>query len=133
MADSRIAGIPPETAIHRIGGGAVRNLRLKRSEEGLTPPGFSVLLGGTAAEAAAQMRQAFPDPGQYTRLHEEAKTVGTTTAQEVREAGFEVVAFPTKKFPNHARITHADGVAGFTEENLERLSRAFRDTAVEEK
>jgi hypothetical protein len=37
----------PDTLVHRVGGGSVDNLRLSLIEEALTPPGISVLLGGT--------------------------------------------------------------------------------------
>jgi hypothetical protein len=120
--------ISPETAVHRIGGGRPDNLHLKPPERSLQPPGISVLLAGTPPAAAEQLRQAFPDPLQYPLLHAEAARVGSTTAGEVRGAGFEIVPVPTRKLPNHARIIHADGVAGFDEANLQRLSAVFRDT-----
>jgi hypothetical protein len=41
-------------------GGSSDNLVLKPPEEILSPPGISVLKGGTPAEVAAQMRKAFP-------------------------------------------------------------------------
>jgi hypothetical protein len=37
------------------------------------------------------------------------------------------MANPRTKFPNHDRIIHPDGVAGFVDENLARLSKAFTD------
>jgi hypothetical protein len=52
--------LAPGLVVHRIGGGAVANLRLKPRERSLTPPGISVILGGTPQDAADQMRQAFP-------------------------------------------------------------------------
>jgi hypothetical protein len=99
MAADGHVGVPPETVIHRIGGVNVENLRLKPREEALTPPGISVLLGGTPAQAAKQMRQAFPDPQKFARLHELANTVGTTTAAAIGQAGFGVMADPSAKFP----------------------------------
>jgi hypothetical protein len=119
--------LPAATVVHRIGGGAIDNLRLKPAEKALSPPGISVLSGGSAEEAAEQMRQAFPDPHKFARLHELANTVGSAAAGAVRAAGFEVIADPSAKFPNHARITHPDGVAGFSDANLERLAKAFQD------
>src|SRR5690348_9949782 len=119
--------LAPETAVHRIGGGAVANLRLKPQEEALKSPGISVLLGGSAEAAAGQMRQAFPDPVKFARLHQLAETVGSAPAAAIRAAGFEIVPDPSAKFPNHARIVHPDGVAGFSDANLERLSKAFQD------
>jgi hypothetical protein len=117
--------IAPETVVHRVGGGNVANLRLSTLDEKLTPPGISVLLGGTPQEAAAQMRQAFPGSRKWRRT---AHTVGTTTVAALRQAGFEIVPDPTARFPNHARLIHPDGVAGFTDVNLERLAPTFRDT-----
>ncbi len=116
------------TAVHRVGGAGVESLRLKPREELLVPPGISVLLGDTPAAAAEQMRQAFPDPRKFARIHELAQTVGSTTIALVEAAGFRVVPDPSLKFPNHARLSHAAGVAGFTEENLQALSRVFVDT-----
>lgn len=118
----------PETAVHRIGGGRVANLQLKPRERTLTPPGLSVLLGGPPGQAAGQMRQAFPDPHKFARIREQAQTVGSTMVALIAQAGFGLVADPSDKFPNHARIIHPDGVAGFTDVNLERLSRVFHDT-----
>jgi hypothetical protein len=128
MATDDAVPISPDTAVHRVGGGGVKNLRLKPREEVLSPPGFSVLLGGTPAEAAEQMRQAFPDPRKFARVHALARVVGTTTIAALEGAGFQVVADRSAKFPNHARIAHPEGVAGFSEANLHALSRVFTDT-----
>lgn len=117
------AGKPGQ--IHRIGGGTVENLRLKPAEAALNPPGISVLKTPTPGEAAAQMRAAFP---KAAGLHEAAKTVGTTSDDLIRSAGFDVIANPTKKLPNHHRITHPEGAAGFTDENLARLAQVFTNT-----
>jgi RHS repeat-associated protein len=111
--------------VHRIGGGGVDNLALKAAEAKLDPAGISVLLGGTPAQAAAQMRAAFPNA---TGLHRAAETVGSSTISKIRAAGFELFPDPTKKFPNHFRLIHPLGVAGFTPQNLEKLSRAFTNT-----
>jgi hypothetical protein len=113
-----------EGDIHGIGGGDPANLALKPAEAKLDPPGISVLKADTPGEAAAQMRAAFPSA---TRLHEAARCGGTSCAAKIREAGFDVIPDPTKKFPNHHRIVHPDGAAGFTLENLKRLSDAFFD------
>jgi hypothetical protein len=112
--------------IHRIGGGSVDNLRLKPREATLDPPGISVLRTPTPSEAARQIRGAFPGA---TGLHEAAKVVGSTTTEKIRDAGFDVIPNPTKRLPNHHRLIHPDGVAGFSEENLKRLSEAFTDTS----
>ncbi|HEX8202812.1 MAG TPA: hypothetical protein VF590_20210 [Isosphaeraceae bacterium] len=111
--------------IHRVGGGRVDNLRLKPREAQLNPPGISVLKSPTPGEAARQVREAFPEAGS---LHEAAKVIGSTTIEKVRSVGFDVVPNPTKRLPNHHRIIHPDGAAGFNDENLERLSGAFTDT-----
>jgi RHS repeat-associated protein len=118
--------IPGDTVIHRIGGNDPSNLALKPAEAQLDPPGISSLQGGTPQEAAQQMRTALP---KATGLHEASKTVGSSTAQQIRDAGFEVVPNPTKKLgDNHVRITHPDGEAGFHPENLKKLSAAFKNT-----
>jgi hypothetical protein len=121
----RPGDISPETEVHRVGGGCLANLRLSPLDAKQTPPGISVLLGGTPQAAAAQMRHAFPGSRKW---RETAHTVGTTTAGAIREAGFEVVPDPTIRFPNHARLIHPRGVAGFTDENLARLAATFRNT-----
>jgi hypothetical protein len=61
-----------------------------------------------------------------------AGLVGSTSAEAIRAAGFEVVTDPSRKFPNHARIIHPDGSAGFSEENRQRLSAAFRNVVTPE-
>jgi hypothetical protein len=111
--------------IHRIGGGTVENLRLKPAEAGLDPPGISVLRTPTPSDAAAQMRAAFP---KAATLNEAAKTVGTISDELVRGAGFDIIPNPTTRLPNHHRIVHPDGVAGFSDENLARLAQVFVDT-----
>jgi hypothetical protein len=112
--------------IHRIGGGRADNLRLKPKEAQLNPRGISVLKAPTPGEAARQVREAFPVA---ESLHEAAKVIGSTTIEKVRGVGFDVIPNPTKKLPNHHRIIHPDGVAGFSDENLGRLSGAFTDTS----
>jgi hypothetical protein len=115
----------PDTVVHRVGGGSAANLRLSLLDAQQTPPGISVLLRGTPQEAAAQMRRAFPGARKW---RETARTLGTTTAAVIREAGFDVVPDPTTRFPNHARLIHPQGVAGFTDEHLVTLAATFRDT-----
>jgi hypothetical protein len=112
--------------IHRIGGGSVENLQLKPAELKLTPPGISVLKADSPAEAAAQMRAAFPNA---TGLHEASRCVGTICYANIKAAGFELMFDPTKKFSNHYRLIHPDGAAGFTQENLEKLSNSFTNTS----
>jgi hypothetical protein len=111
--------------IHRIGGGSVENLRLKPKEATLNPPGISVLKALSPGEAARQIREAFPEAEE---LHEIAKVVGSTTAEKIRSAGFDVLPNPTRRLPNHHRVIHPDGAGGFSEENLKGLSEVFTDT-----
>jgi hypothetical protein len=111
--------------IHRIGGGTVDNLRLKPAEAALVPPGISVLKAPTPGEAATQVRPAFP---KAKGLNDAAKTVGTTTEEAIRSAGFDIMANPTRKLPNHHRIIHPAGAAGFTEDNLTRLAGGFTNS-----
>ncbi len=114
--------IDDDVPIHRIGGGAADNLSLKPAETALSPPGISTLSGGTPAEAVRAMRRHFP------RLAPRGQTVvGSTTAGQIRAAGFDVIMNPTPRFPQHARLIHPDGVAGFTPENLERLAVCFQN------
>lgn len=114
-----------EAVVHRVGGASVANLRLSAVDRRQTPPGISVLLGGTPQEAATQMRQAFPGSRKWRAT---AGTVGTTTADALRQAGFEVLPDPTDRFPNHARLVHPDGINGFTDANLELLARTIQET-----
>jgi hypothetical protein len=119
------ADISPETVVHRVGGGSVANLRLSPLDAQQTPPGISVLLGGTPQEAVAQLRRAFP---RSRKWQQHAHTVGTTTAAAIREAGFDILPDPTARFPNHARLIHPRGLVGFTDENLQTLATTFRNT-----
>jgi hypothetical protein len=120
--------IRTESLVHRIGGSALDNLQLKLPEMELDPPGFSVFLCETAEDAAYQVREAFPHA---TRLLAASQTVASATVEAIRRAGFDVISDPTRRFANHARLIHPDGVGGFVDENLKRLSAAFRDTMLE--
>jgi hypothetical protein len=113
------------TQLHRVGGSAVENLRLKAREATLEPPGISVLEASSPSDAAQQIRTAFP---QARVLHHAAATIGSTTAELIRNAGFDVIHFPTRSLPGHHRVIHPNGAAGFTDENLARLSAVFVDT-----
>ena len=112
--------------VHRVGGGDEKNLGLKSREAKLDPPGISVLIGGTPADTAAAFRRVF---GPKSSLGKAAKTVGTAEIEKIRAAGFDVVAVPTQNFSNHGRIIHpTEGAAGFTPENLQKLSQVFTNT-----
>ena len=112
--------------LHRIGGGSVENLRLKPQEAALTPPGISLLQAPSPGEAARQIQEAFPAAD---RLHEATRVVGSTTVANIRSAGFDVIPNPTRKLPNHYRLIHSEGVRGFNDANLTRLSAGFTDTS----
>jgi hypothetical protein len=112
--------------VHRVGGGDEKNLGLKPHEAKLDPPGISVLIGGTPADTAAAFRRVF---GPKSSLGKAARNVGTAESEQIRAAGFDVVPVPTSNFPNHGRIIHpTEGAAGFTPENLQRLSQVFSNT-----
>ena len=72
------------------------------------------------------MREAFPAAD---GLHEAAQVIGSTTVENICGAGVDIMPNPTKKLPNHYRLIHADGVAGFNDENLARLSAVFTETS----
>ena len=112
--------------MHRIGGSSVESLRLKPREATLNPPGISLLQAPSPGEAARQIRAVFPAAD---GLHEAAQVIGSTTMDNNRGAGFDVIFNPTKKLPNHYRLIHPDGVAGFSDENLARLSAVFAETS----
>lgn len=116
---------PASGDIHRIGGGTLENLRLKPAEATLEPPGISVLTCSSPKDAADQIRTAFPIA---SSLHEAAKTIGTTSEELIRSAGFDIIPNPTRRLPNHYRITHPDGDEGFTDDNLKQLERVFTNT-----
>jgi hypothetical protein len=121
-----VVPVPIVVHVHRVGGGDVSNLALKPPEAKLDPPGISVPIGGTPAETAGDFRRVF---GPRSSLGRFASTVGTAEVEQIRAAGFDVILIPTGNFPNHGRIIHpTEGSAGFTPENLERLSRTFINT-----
>lgn len=109
---------------HRIGGSHMDNLRLKPREATLNPPGISLLHALSPGEAARQIREAFPAADE---LHEAAQVIGSTSVDNIRQAGFTVIPNPTKKLPNHYRLIHPEGVAGFSDANLARLSAVFTE------
>jgi hypothetical protein len=110
---------------HRIGGAGIENLRLKPKDAGLSPPGISVIQAPTPAAAAEEMRTGYPNAG---NLYEQAKTIGSASVQAIEQAGFQVIPKRSRRLPNHHRIIHPNGAAGFNDENLARLAEAFITT-----
>jgi hypothetical protein len=121
--------IAQDTVVHRIGGKDIANLRLKSREQTLQPPGIFMLAGGTPAKAAEQMRRAFPDPVKFARIQESCRVTASATVAAIRAEGFEVRSEPSTKFPNHARLTHPEGVVGYADANLALLAGVLQETA----
>ena len=111
--------------VHRIGGANIENLRLTTRDAALRPPGISVIQAPTPAGAAEEMRAGYPNAG---NLCEQAKTIGSASVTAIEHAGFEVIPMRSRRLPNHHRIIHPDGAAGFSDENLARLADAFATT-----
>lgn len=111
--------------LHRINGGSLGNLRLSAAEATLDPPGISVIQTPSPAEAAQAFRKARP---YARRLCAAAATMGSATEEAVRAAGFDFIDASTPNFPEHRRLIHPSGAAGFTDANLAQLSGAFTDT-----
>ena len=124
----RVPGVPgvllTEATFLGLGGSA-NSLAIRPREELVDPPGMSVSKGRTLAETAAAMRRAYPNA---TGLRKAAECVGASCVAKIRAAGIDVIPKPSDRFPNHYRIIHTDGAAGFTPENLKRLERQFTDT-----
>src|SRR3954451_6342256 len=98
--ESKPRGATEIRDIHRIGGGQVENLRLKPLEAGLDPPGISVLRAPSPVNAAIQIRNTFPGARE---LHEASRVIGSSHVEAIREAGFDIIADPTRRLPNHHR------------------------------
>ncbi len=111
--------------IHRIGGASVVNLRLKPREAALDVPGISVIRAPTPGAAAQEIRAGLP---RARVLHDQAKTIGTTSQEAIRSVGFDVIPTPSTALPNHHRIIHPEGAAGFTDANLAKLAEVFVNT-----
>ena len=126
------ASSPPETTragnpgeIHRIGGASVENLRLKPREAALDIAGISVIKAPTPTAAAQEIRRGLP---RARGLHEQAKTIGTTSAEAIRSVGFDIIPTPSAALPNHHRIIHPEGAASFNDANLAKLAEVFVNT-----
>jgi hypothetical protein len=61
-------------------------------------------------------------------LHGQAKTIGTASEEAIRSVGFDVIPTPSTALPNHHRIIHPGGVAGFNDDNLAELAKVFVNT-----
>jgi len=98
---------------------------LKPREAALDVPGISVIKAPTPGAAAQEMRTGLP---RAKALHDQAESIGSTTAERVRAAGFDIIPARTTALPNHHRIIHAEGAAGFRDANLAKLAEAFVNT-----
>jgi hypothetical protein len=116
----------PDTIVHRLGAATTAGFQPKPAELALNPPGISVLLGGSAADAMTAMRTVYP----RSKKWQAAGSVSSATVALVQVAGFDVIADPTPNFSNHARIVHPLGAAGFTDENLTALAGVFTEVVV---
>jgi hypothetical protein len=116
----------PDTIVHRLGSATAAGFAPKPAELALNPPGVSLLLGGTPDEAIASMLAAYP----RSRKWQAASAVSSATLAAVQAAGFDVVPDPTPNYPNHARLVHPLGAAGFTDENLTALAGVFAEAVV---
>lgn len=116
----------PDVVVHRLGPATAAGFAPKPAELALDPPGVSVLLGGTAPEAMGAMRAVYP----RSKKWQAAGAVSSATAAAIRAAGFDVIPDPTPNFPNHGRIVHPLGAAGFTDNNLTALAGAFTEVVV---
>ena len=104
----------------------IQNGQSPAREATLNPPGISFLHAPSPGEAARQIREAFPAAD---GLHAAAQVIGSTTVDKIRGVGFDVTPNPTRKLPNHYRLIHPEGVAGFSDEHLTQLSAVFTETS----
>lgn len=116
--------------VHRMGSRA--NIRLGERERQLRPSGFSVLMGGTAVDAALQIRRAFSPRSRFSLIWDTSRTVSSAQRSSIRTLGFDVIADPSRKLPNHGRVVHATGgPEAFDNPVLLRmLSELFYETSV---
>jgi hypothetical protein len=73
-----------------------------------------------------QIREAFPAADE---LHAAVQVTGSTTVEKIWSTGFDIIPNPAKRLPNHYRLIHPDGVAGFNDAHLARLSAVFTETS----
>ena len=131
MKSGKPATLSDDTVVHRLGGKVLDNFQLQRSEEKLNPPGISVLVGGTAKDAARTMLAVYDDPVGYPDIHARSKRIASATIGEIRSQGFDVIANGTRRFPNHGRLIHPLGQEGFASERLNSLVVVFREEEYE--
>lgn len=114
--------------LFRVGGGAPKNLKLNnRGERTLDPPGFSLLAGFDAKEVAAKWRILQANNPKAAAM---ANVMGQISIRSAFKHGFRPMATPSSRQPNHVRLTHKLGEAGF--DNLElrqRLSSEFTNVS----
>jgi hypothetical protein len=120
-----VAGTAVED-MHRLGGSRVDNPRLKPREATLKSARYFPLARSFAWGGRTSDTGGVPAA---EGLHAAAQVIGSTTADKIRGVGFDVMPNPAKKLPNHYRLIHPDGVAGFSDENLARLSAVFTETS----
>lgn len=125
-----MAALTGDIVVHRLGGKAPENFRLSAQERHLKPTGISVLLGGEPSAAAQQMLRAFPSPRRFPRLHALAKRVASSTVDQIRGVGFDVIEDPSHNFPNHALLIHPDGILGFDDAALQKLAAVFVEVQI---
>ena len=62
-------------------------------------------------------------------LHAAApEPIASTSEELIRSVGFDIIHVPSKTLPNHYRIIHPDGFAGFNDQNLAQLLQVFVNT-----
>ena len=86
---------------------------------------ISVIKAPSPSDAVREMRTGLP---RAKILHVLSKTVGTASVEGIRSVGFDIIPMPSASLPNHYRMIHPDGVAGFNDANLGRLSEIFHNT-----
>lgn len=78
-------------------------------------------------DALARLREVY----RTSRKWRMTTKVASADVATIRATGFDVIRDPTPNFGSHARLTHPNGSAAFTDENLLRLAAAFHQTAEE--
>ena len=110
--------------IHRIGGASVENLRLK-PRSGPRRPRDLRHRAPTAKVAANEMRTGLPKAKGAPRGGENHRLDHGRSDSQRR---LRYHPHGLHALPNHHRIIHPEGVAGFNDENLARLAEVFVNT-----